>query len=386
MKKNLIQLLLIALPSFLGAQISKYPSIIAGTESGGIFSIPNSNNPSDFPRYWSLRFAPHVSVQLYKRLYVGAQVEYSFGKVEYEKLVPRRGAGITLKYLFHNNSSNGLLRNRFVPYTELSWNLLNYTIDGSKVYGYEPLNKFSNHNIQGLLGVNFRLFDRLYLDYALRLMHYTQKKKFMLVNRVGLQYHFGEQRVFSAPPVRTASSSKRLKLFDFRYFLKNSLLTGRYAHIFDKVNTSDMFYYQQRSTSLAFSTSLSSDIYLGLLYQPIWISVRGQGSQYVHMVGPMLQYDFLREPMERRLFIELGYFRGNLCTCGEDAPYKKDNLSYIPVGVGYERRIKDTKLYWSLSAHFYRILADPNLDPETYLHPTAGIVYRLSEDKALVRQ
>ncbi len=279
-----------------------------------------------------------------------------------------------------------------MPYTELSWNLLNYTIDGSNVYGYEPLNKFSNHNMQGLLGVNFRLFDRVYLDYALRLMYYTQNEKFILANRVGLQYHFGEQRVFSAPPVRTASSlpkastPKRLRLFDFRYFLKNSLLTGRYSHIFDYVNSTDIFYYQQRSASLAFSTSLSSDIYLGLLYQPIWISVRGQGSQYVYMVGPMLQYDFLREPTKRRLFIELGYFRGNLCNCGANEPYKKDNLSYIPVGVGYEQRIKATKFYWSLSAHRYRILLDPAFDHGSYVHPTVGIVYRLSEDKALVRQ
>jgi hypothetical protein len=388
MKLRIVSICLI-FPALLVAQVSKYPSFIAGTESGGVFSIPNADSPIDFPRYWALRFAPHASFRVYKRFYAGLQFEYSFGEFEYERLPSTKGAGVTLKYLFHNNNSNRFLRNRFIPYTELSWNFLNYTIDYSKNYGVEPLGKFSNHNIQGLLGLNFRLFDRLYLDYAIRLMFYSQNEKFKLTNRVGLQYHFGEKREFRASTVQTTTDKtidkKRLGWFDFRYFLKNRLLTLRYAYVFSEFNTNDIFEFQQSSVPIAFTISLSSDLYLGLMYQPMWISVRNKGSDFVYMVGPLLQYDLIRKPTERRFFIELGYFRGNLCACGEDVPFKKGNLSYFPTGIGYEQRIKHTKLYWSLSAHRYNILTNLPFYKGSFVHPTVGIVYRAADDNTLLR-
>jgi hypothetical protein len=388
MKKTIFALLLLIYNlSQTTAQVERYAPIIAGTESSGQISTPSRRNASNFPSYRVFRFAPHVDVNLYKRFYVSLQVEYGFGEVENVKLIPQKGAGIGLKYYFKNNSANRLLRNRFMPYAELSWNILNYTIDYQQEYGYEPLEKFSNHNVQSLVGVNFRLFKNLYLDYALRGMYYSRNEKLLFAKRVGLQYHFGQTRrlVPQNRPIEKVDNmvhdySDRLQPFDFRYFLKRTTLQVRYSFIFDYVNTGDIFYYKERSLPLALVTSLSSDLYFGFMYQPIWASVRNQERRQHFRAGPFLQYDFLRRPNERRLFAEFGFYKGDLCTCGEDLSYKKENLSYIPIGLGYENRINRTSLYWSVSLHLYRILGNAADEPGTYVHPTVGIAYRTSKD------
>jgi len=387
MKKIVFFFLSFAFASLLTAQVVRYAPIITGTESSGQFAIPSQKNPSNFPSYWALGFAPHVDFNIYKRSYLGIQFEYTFGEIENVKIKPLKGAGIRLKHYFRNNNSNRFLRNRFMPYAEMSWNLLNYTIDYQKENGVEYFNKFSNHNVQGLLGVNFRLFNHFYLDYALRGMFYSKNDKFLFANRVGLQYHFGERRTFEPKkepieiidPVNQNKADK-LNLFDFRYFLKRTTVQTRYSFIFDYGETGDLFYFKQDSLSLALITSISSDIYFGFMYQPIWTKVRNQDPQQYFMAGPFLQYDFIRNPNDARLFVELGFFKGNLCTCGETTPYKKENLSYIPIGFGYEKRINHTNFYWGLSAHLYRILTDDSEMPGSYVHPTVSITYKLTND------
>jgi len=389
MKKTIFFLLLLVYSaSPITAQVERYASIITGTESSGQFSIPSQNNPGNFPSYWALGFAPHIDFNIYKRSYLGIQFEYTFGEVENVKIRPLKGAGIRLKHFFKNNNPNRFLRDRFMPYAEMSWNLLNYTIDYQKENGVEYFNKFSNHNVQGLLGVNFRLFKYFYLDYALRSMYYSKNEKLLLANRVGLQYHFGEKRKFSPRNKQIekkldhiiSEKEDKLKLFDFRYFLKRTTLEGRYSFIFDPYDTGDIFYYKQNTLSVALITSISSDIYFGLMYQPIWSSVRNQAVQHYYRVGPFIQYDFLRDPNNRRMFAEFGFFKGNICTCGESLSYKKENISFIPIGFGYEDRINRTNWYWGMSFHIYRILGNSSEDPETYGYPTIGISYKLTKD------
>jgi hypothetical protein len=219
-------LLLITLPSTsLYAQIKQNARIIAGTETSGQVSIPAlNNNNGNFPQYALFRFAPHLSYHVYKNIYLGAQFEYGFGNIEKNKISTQKGAGLSLRYIFTpQKTQNSLVRNRILPYAEASLNALNYTIDYSQPLGYRKVSGFSNLNTQLLLGAYVRLFDRLYLDVAARGMHYTANNKFLYGNRVGLQYHFGEQRTFSPKETtnddeKTTSGNTKLKPFDFSFF------------------------------------------------------------------------------------------------------------------------------------------------------------------------
>jgi hypothetical protein len=130
---------------------------------------------------------------------------------------------------------------------------------------------------------------------------------------------------------------------------------------------------------LALAVSITSDINFGMVYQPILVQVRQLEPQKYYMFGPIVQYDFIRNPDKLKVFAETGFFKGNLCTCGEDLPYRTNNLSILPLGFGMETPISKTKFNVSFSLLFYQIL-DRSLEGSSYGHPTLGIIYRLDKN------
>jgi hypothetical protein len=379
--KKIIFLFVALMPISLYSQIERNALIIAGTETSGQLSTPslNNNTNSTFPQYAFFRFVPHINYNLHKNLYIGVQFEYGFGNIEKNIVSPQKGIGLSVKHLFiPKKTQNSFIRGRLLPYSAL-----NYTVDYSTPLGYRNVSGFSNLNTQILFGLYIRLFNRVYLDIATRAMHYSANNKFLYGNRLGLQYHFGEKRTTQSEKTSrksetSISTGDKLKPFDFTFFLKRKSIIGRYSFIFDYYETSDPFYYREHNVSLALAVSVTSDIDFGIVYQPILVQVRQREPQKYYMFGPIIQYDFIRRPNNLKVFVETGFFKGNLCTCGDDIPYLTNNLSILPLGGGLDFPISNTNFNVSLSMHFYRIL-DNSLDASSYGHPTLGIIYRLDK-------
>jgi hypothetical protein len=327
---------------------------------------------------------PHVYVKAHDNFFVGMQFRYGFGEIEDAKLPVQKGFGIGVKYFYRNRVNNRFIQNRLMPYSEFSWNLLDYALDNSQEYGYRPLQKFENHQLELLTGTTFRLFDYLYLDYALRGVYGSKNSKFLFVNRVGFQYHFGEERNIVPKPLRPDDDvfgDDKLKLLDFSYFLKRSTVNTRYGFVFyDIYETGDLFYYKEKALSVALSTSLSSDIDFGILLQPIWTSVRGEPGQQYFRFGPFIQYDVIRRPKSWRFFLETGFMKSNFCHCGDFVSFKESNLSSVSFGFGAEWAIAQTNLHLGASMYFYRITNAPDLRPYSYGQPTLSASYKFFED------
>jgi hypothetical protein len=362
-------------------QITRRSPVVFGTEIGGILATPDTDR---YSQYWFLSFVPRLDIQLHKGLYISPQVELGFGRYEQTTKMPtQRGFGVGMKYFHvHRNARNSFVRNRIIPYSEASFAVSNYAIDNAAEYGYRTTDRLSNPRFQVLAGVNLRLFGQLYFDYALRGMYYAQSDRFRLANRIGLQYHFGEERTFD--PKRGSHDLEaefqidgQRKIFDIRYFLKNTTALVRYALVFDEYETGDIFYFKEHNIGIALLTSITSDINVGMLYQPIWIEVRRQPTQRYFMYGPIIQYDFIRNPNRLKLFAESGFLKSNMCTCGDDLPFRENNLSVLPLGFGTEIPIKNTRTFIALSLHFYKAL-NISKSSTSYGRFAAGIGYRFN--------
>ena len=75
------------------------------------------------------------------------------------------------------------------------------------------------------------------------------------------------------------------------------------------------------------------------------------------MLGTVLQYDVFEAKDEGRWLIEVGYFRGDYCTCNKgnpEWPFRKAGLNYLDIGIGGELRIIDD-LYLDMGFNNYTI-------------------------------
>ncbi len=373
--------LLFVLQISFGQLSSKRTTIIAGLEPGTGFSIVSKRAVGTIPRFWILRFAPYASFKINKNIYLGINYEYQFGKIERNSFPTQNGLGIHSRFFLPFGNTNFLTKNRFKFYTSFEWLKLDHYLDPNSDYGFSKLNGLKNNNFNLLVGSNIRILNSWYLNLAIRPMFFSKGHSFLFSQKGAIEYHFSERRLpyIKQQPKRFEHNTKKKRPFDLSHIFNKTTLGGSYTFIWDNNNTDQKFYYKESTINLNISTSITSDIDFGIAVLPIWTKSLSKSPERFLLLGVFTQYDFLRlESGKSRLFAETGFYKGNLCTCGNDVPFYRPNLNYLPIGGGYEIKIaKNRPLFLDLSFQWFNILNRLPFDKWAYSQYVIGLNYQI---------
>lgn len=375
---------IIIIPFFIGLVTlcfgqEKQASIILGVETGGSFSIVPKRNQDVYDRFWAIRTAPYVDIRAIKNLYLGLNYEIETASINQEKIKPLKGYGAHARYFLPFFKNNLEAKSKVQIYSDLTFVFLNHIIDRTQPIGIAYLSDYSNLNIQFTLGASFIMFNSLYVNAGFRPMFYTKGKPYQWSNKLGLEYHFGEKRIKYTKTPKQPDNNKIPKeaILDFSSFLNRTTIGTSFTYIRNRTDEQTIG-YREKTWNLNIAVSITSDIDLGLAVLPIWFKNDGEQLERRLLSGIFAQYDFIRQFKGNRLFIETGYYRGNHCTCGEQNPYYRDNLSYIPIGGGYEAKIsKNLPIHLDLSVLFYQILNKVPDEKFAFGQYIVGINYHL---------
>jgi hypothetical protein len=108
------------------------------------------------------------------------------------------------------------------------------------------------------------------------------------------------------------------------------------------------------------------------------ISTKGvlTGSNKYALLGMFMQYKFgLSSRKKDFVFADIGYYKGNYCTCGRYMPYKKTGVRYLNWGGGYNFKISKN-VYADLAFTSAQVL-NKVFNPYAYTQYIIGIDYAL---------
>lgn len=158
-------------------------------------------------------------------------------------------------------------------------------------------------------------------------------------------------------------------------FAEQFILGTSIAYKFDNVR--NVYRYNEWSWSLNAAINIDHHFMVGLHNSFILSHGTRVPRDKFDLYGAFVQYDFF-DKSKNRLYAELGLYKGNYCTCGEEDPYKVPNLNYFNFGAGFELSIhKNFNLEFGLLV--YRILN--KIEEQKYGHTqyVAGINYIISK-------
>jgi hypothetical protein len=121
---------------------------------------------------------------------------------------------------------------------------------------------------------------------------------------------------------------------------KSFVVGANYTYVPDHENIAGIEYGTYREHTISFNGAVDIAKHFRVGIDVKMISTKGaiSGNNKYNLVGLFGQYKFA-EGKRGFGFGELGYYKGNYCTCGGDIPYKKDNLSYLNWGGGYNFKL-----------------------------------------------
>lgn len=374
-----LSILFTFLPLLLTAQTER-PRIIAGLESGGYFLHYAARTGVTPNLDWSLRLNPYAMFRIGKNGYAGLGASRQIANIRGVQFTPLNGVGLHGRYYFPVQTKNAWINDRFRLYGESSWYLLDHRVT-RQTHSVENLGKLSNHQFQLGAGLNFRLFQSLYFDLTYQGLFFTQGRPFFYTPSVALEYHFAEKRApYQRPAPAAEKTAAGYRIFDPSGFLQKVTLGASYTFIFDDLNTDDLFRYQEHTLNFNVAVSLGTHLDLGLAYLAISAGEKGTPNERYSLAGAFLQYDFLRNSPGMRFFAETGFYRGNFCSCGDEAPYFRPNLSYVSYGGGMEFRLfKNTPLFLDLAFLWYQpVTRVPNTDTWAFTQYVLGLNYHFT--------
>ncbi len=119
------------------------------------------------------------------------------------------------------------------------------------------------------------------------------------------------------------------------------ILGSNYTYIFDTEIYSNIEYGKYIENTIAFNAAVDFAKYFrfGIDFKKIKTKGDISGINKYKLIGFFSQYKF-GETKKGFGFGELGFYIGNYCTCGKDVPYKKNNLSYLNWGGGYNLKLQ----------------------------------------------
>lgn len=132
--------------------------------------------------------------------------------------------------------------------------------------------------------------------------------------------------------------------------------------------------YHETTLNGNVATNIFPNFDLGLAGLRIFTSSSFSGKNDYFLAGTFGQYAIVNSSTGR-LFLELGGFYGNYCTCGREDPYRRGGLKYLDLGIGYTPRIWKN-LYLDLGFNLYEIL-DKVEDKYSYTQYVLGLEYQL---------
>jgi len=130
---------------------------------------------------------------------------------------------------------------------------------------------------------------------------------------------------------------------DKKVFTKamNLVLGGSYTYVWDTETLNGIDYnsnYNENTFSINVATDINRRFRIGIDYKKIYTGGELSGKNNYFLLGVFQQYKFLSRKKSFG-FVELGFYKGNYCTCGDDVPYKVNNISYINWGGGYTKNL-----------------------------------------------
>ncbi len=143
-----------------------------------------------------------------------------------------------------------------------------------------------------------------------------------------------------------------------RYFAQNLIVGTSFTYIWDYSNFDRSVRYYDLTYHINTAVRLSKRLYWG--FDGLFIRAGGTVVPYENykMLGSVFQYDVLGNGEGGRWLIEVGYFRGDYCTCNKgnpEWPFRRAGINYLDVGFGGEiRLIKD--LFLDIGFNRYYLL------------------------------
>jgi hypothetical protein len=132
----------------------------------------------------------------------------------------------------------------------------------------------------------------------------------------------------------------QIKIKD-RHILKQIVMGANYTYIFDTETINDIDYdsrYNESTLAANIAIDMGKHMRVGIDYKRIYTSGLLSGKNNYTLLGLFTQYKFA-EGKNGFGFGELGFYKGNYCTCGGNVPYKKNGLSYLSWGGGYNFKL-----------------------------------------------
>ena len=126
-----------------------------------------------------------------------------------------------------------------------------------------------------------------------------------------------------------------------RNIFKQLVIGGNYTYIFDTETINEIDYdtrYNEHTLSMNVAVDIGKHFRVGLDYKQIFTRGFFSGNNKYAMYGAFTQYK-IGENKKGFGFGELGFYKGNYCTCGNNVPYKKNGLSYVSWGGGYNFKL-----------------------------------------------
>jgi hypothetical protein len=122
----------------------------------------------------------------------------------------------------------------------------------------------------------------------------------------------------------------------------NLVVGGNYTYVWDTETLNGVDYetnYNEHTFSINLATDISKRFRIGVDYKKLYTRGRLSGKNDYNLLGIFQQYKMFNNNKGFG-FLELGFYKGNYCTCGGDIPYKQMGISYLNWGAGYNRKLK----------------------------------------------
>jgi len=119
------------------------------------------------------------------------------------------------------------------------------------------------------------------------------------------------------------------------------IVGGSYTYVWDTEVLNGVDYnsnYNENTFNINLATDINRRFRIGIDYKKLYTGGKLSGKNNYFLLGLFQQYKFLSKTKSFG-FLELGFYKGNYCTCGNDVPYKEKNISYLNWGGGYNKNL-----------------------------------------------
>ncbi|MFN8394606.1 MAG: hypothetical protein U0176_08045 [Bacteroidia bacterium] len=113
--------------------------------------------------------------------------------------------------------------------------------------------------------------------------------------------------------------------YQFRIVVGSSL-----TYIWDP----EMSHFREYTWAVNLAFSPRKRLYIGANLMNVWISSDTAARQHFQLAGAFAQYH-IGNKQSVYMTPELGYYRGNYCTCGPENPHRRAGINYLAVGGGF---------------------------------------------------